>query len=406
MATQCRSQAPLAGLAAQVCPTDPTCYSQAVKHSEWREAMDQEFNALLQNQTWCLVPSTPSMNVIGCKWVFRTKRKADGSIERQLDVHNAFLNGSLSETVYMCQPPGYADSQYPDHVCLLRRSFFMFILVYVDDIFVMGSSQGLVDSLLAKLSTTFKIRDLGKPGFFLGVETMQCGADLLLSQQRYMNDILKRAGMSDCKPLSTPISLTRASTLQADPYDDPTRYKSPSWALQYLTVTRPDLSFTVNLLCQHMHAPRVQQWEQLKRVLRYVKGTLLFGLCVRSSSSRELHAFSDSDWAGCPKDRKSTSGFVVFLGSNLVSWVCKKQRTVAMSSTESEYKALADVCVEVTWILSLLRELRITGVSVPKLWCENLGATYMCANPIFHARTKHVEIDYHFVRDKVADGEI
>ncbi|XP_031101872.1 uncharacterized protein LOC116005775 [Ipomoea triloba] len=252
----------------------------------------------------------------------------------------------------MRQPPCYTDSQHPDHVCLLKHSLyglkqapkawfhrlhgfllsvgfaaskidvslfhysvdsdFMFVLVYVDDILVMGSSQ-----------------------------------------QRYMLDILKRAGMSDCKPLSTPISVSRPVPVQADPYDDPTRYRSIVGALQYLIVTRPDLSFAVNQLCQHMHAPTDHHWEQLKRVLRYVKGTLSYGLHIQPSNSRELHAFSDSNWAGCPEDRKSTSGFAV----------CKKQRTVARSSTEAEYKVLADVCAEVTWISSLLRELQIANVN-------------------------------------------
>ncbi|XP_019155017.1 PREDICTED: uncharacterized protein LOC109151872 [Ipomoea nil] len=177
-------------------------------------------------------------------------------------------------------------------------------------------------------------------------------------------------------------------------------------ALQYLTITRPDLSFVVNQLCQHMHVPTIAHWEQLKRVLRYVKGTVNFGLRFKQSSSREIHVFSDSDWADCPEDRKSTSGFAVFLGSNLISWVCKKQRTVARFSTESEYKALVDVCGEVIWIMSLLHEIHVPGISVQKLWCNNLGATYICVNPIFHACTKHVEINYHFVRDRVAVVEI
>ncbi|XP_031120351.1 uncharacterized protein LOC116023488 [Ipomoea triloba] len=159
-----------------------------------------------------------------------------------------------------------------------------------------------------------------------------------------MNDILKRAGMVECKVLSTPISVMKSVPFSADLYEDPTEYRSLAGALLYLTITCPDLSFTVNQLCQHMHDPTTSHWEQLKRVLRYVKGTIDFGLCIRKSVSQEIHAFSDSDWAGCLEDRESTSGNAVFLGSNLVFWVCKKQRTIVRSSTnKAEYKDLADV---------------------------------------------------------------
>ncbi|XP_019151933.1 PREDICTED: uncharacterized protein LOC109148652 [Ipomoea nil] len=212
--------------------------------------------------------------------------------------------------------------------------------------------------------------------------------------------------MTDCKPLSTLIPLSKSLSHTTDLYDDPTQYWCLAGVLQYLTITRPNLSLAINQLCQHMHAPTITYWEQIKHVLRYVKETLSYGLRIRKSESRELHAFSDSDWAGCPEDRKSTSGYAVFLGSNLVYWVCMKQRTVARSSIEVEYKGLADVCAEVIWVLSLLREIGVTAISVPKLWCVNLGATYLCANPVFHARTKHVQINYHFVRDRVAKGEI
>ncbi|XP_019156546.1 PREDICTED: uncharacterized protein LOC109153176 [Ipomoea nil] len=247
---------------------------------------------------------------------------------------------------------------------------------------------------------------MGSPSFFLGIETVSLSDGLLLSQRRYMSDILKRAGMIDCKPVATPVSLAVTDDSASAPFDDPTQYRSLAGALQYLTVTRPDLSYAVNRLCQHMHTPTMAHWGMLKRVLRYVKGTSDLVLFVRRSVSTDIHAFSDSDWAGNPTDRKSTSGFAVYLGGNLVSWSCRKQRTVARSSTEAEYKVLADVSAEVTWLVSLLREIGLSPESPPKLWCDNLGATYLCANPVFHARTKHVEIDYHFVRDEVSKKEI
>ncbi|XP_019150182.1 PREDICTED: uncharacterized protein LOC109146989 [Ipomoea nil] len=149
----------------------------------------------------------------------------------------------------------------------------------------------------------------------------------------------------------------------------------------------------------------IDHWALVKRVLRYVKGTLTYGLQITPSPTTTIHAYSDSDWAGCLVDRKSTSGYTVFLGSNLISWQSRKQRTVARSSTEAEYKALADVAAEVTWVVSLLRELGLHDRKPSSIWCDNLGATYLCANPVFHARTTHVEIDYHIVCDKVASGD-
>ncbi|XP_019178879.1 PREDICTED: berberine bridge enzyme-like 21 [Ipomoea nil] len=169
--------------------------------------------------------------------------------------------------------------------------------------------------------------------------------------------------MTECKTLSTPISTSKAVGIDTTLHDDPTQYKSLAVALQYLTITHPDISFAVNQLCQHMSAPTVSHLEQLKRVLRYVKGIVTFGLRVRQSSSREIHALSDSDWAGCLEDRNLQVVLLCFFGSNLVTRVCKKQRTVARSSTETEYKALANVCVEVIWIMSLLREIHVPYTS-------------------------------------------
>ncbi|XP_019157958.1 PREDICTED: uncharacterized protein LOC109154654 [Ipomoea nil] len=345
----------------------------------------------------------------------------------------------------MKQPPGYEDPTHPDHVCLLQRSLYglkqaprawfkrlhdflltagfsssktdvslfyhsagvskVFLLVYVDDIIMMGSDAALVESLLRRLASAFKIRYLSTPGFFLGIETVPSNGGMILSQHRYMVDLLQRSGMTDCKSLTTPASVTQAVTPSDQPFENPTQYRRIVGALQYLTITRPDLAYAVNRLCQFMHSPTDDHWVMVKRVLRYIKGTLNYGLRLSPSASTNIHAYCDSDWAGCPVDRKSTSGYAVFLGSNLISWLSRKQRTVARSSTEAEYKAVADVAAEVTWMVSLLRELGLHTGRPSNLWCDNLGATYLCANPVFHARTKHVEIDYHFVHDKVASGD-
>ncbi|XP_019190535.1 PREDICTED: uncharacterized protein LOC109184994 [Ipomoea nil] len=410
--------------------------------------MDQEFNALLHNNTWRLVPPEPHMNIIGCKWVFCTKRIADGSVERykarfvakgfnqvagedffdtfspvvkpttvrmlfslavsnswtlhQLDVHNAFLNGHLAETVYMKQLPGYEDPAHPGHVCHLQRSLYglkqappawfkrlhdfllsagfspsrtdaslfhytsgtsrVFLLVYVDDIIMMGNEDALVDTMLRRLASAFKIRDLGKPSFCLGIETIAADDGLVLSQRRYMTDLLNRSGMVDCKPLATPVAITQAVTPSTQPCENPTQYRRIVGALQYLAITRRDLSYVVNHVCQFMHSPTVDNWGLVQRVLRYIKGTLDYGLRLSASSSATIHAYSDSDWIGCPIDKKSTSGYAIFLGSNLISWLSRKQRIVARSSTEAEFKALADVSAEVTWVVSLHRELGLHSV--------------------------------------------
>ncbi|XP_019157652.1 PREDICTED: uncharacterized protein LOC109154280 [Ipomoea nil] len=222
-----------------------------------------------------------------------------------------------------------------------------------------------------------------------------------------MVKLLRKVGMETCKPLSTPMSTTAPVTSNdSKPFDDPTVYRSLVGSLMYLLITRPDLSYAVHRLCQFMHSPTEERWVALKRVMRYIQGTRELGLRLTPTTTPVLHTFSDSDWAGCSVDRKSTGGYAVFLGPNLVSWASRKQRTVARSSTEAEYKALADSTAEVTWVQSLLRELGLHPPTVPVLWCNNLGATYLCSNPVFHARTKHVEVDYHFVRDKVKTGQM
>lgn len=177
-------------------------------------------------------------------------------------------------------------------------------------------------------------------------------------------------------------------------------------ALQYIMLTRPDLAYTVNIVCQYLHSPTTAHWTAVKRILRYLKFSENTGLLIHKQSPLVVSAFSDADWAGCRDDRRSTNGFVVFLGSNVISWSARKQPTVSRSSTEAEYKAMANATAELIWVEQLLGELGVRLKVKPRLWCDNLGATYLSANPVFHARAKHIEIDFHFVRERVVRKQL
>ncbi|GAA0173537.1 transmembrane signal receptor [Lithospermum erythrorhizon] len=212
--------------------------------------------------------------------------------------------------------------------------------------------------------------------------------------------------MTNCKSVSIPMATTELPLLGSTEPPDPTLYHQLVGLLQYLTVTCPDLSYPVNRVCQHMHTPEAVHFLMVKRILRYVKSTLHLCLLISPSIDFTVQAFSDADWAGSSIDHRSTGGSVVYLGPNLVLWQSKKQLTVARSSTKSEYKALTNCFAEISWLVSLFGELHLPVSKPPILWCDNLRATYLSANPVFHARTKHIENDFHFVREKVAHKQL
>ena len=195
------------------------------------------------------------------------------------------------------------------------------------------------------------MKDLGLLHHFLDVTVEPRPSGLLLHQRQYALEILERAGMTNCKPCSTPVdTLTKLSADLGDTVADPTAYWSLAGALQYLTFTRPDLTYAVQQVCLHMHDPRESHLAALKRLLRYIRDTVDLGLVLHRLSSAELVVYTDADWAGCPDTRRSTSGYAVFLGGNLVSWSCKRQPVVSCSSAEAEYRAVANGVAEASWL--------------------------------------------------------
>nr|GEZ71122.1 ribonuclease H-like domain-containing protein [Tanacetum cinerariifolium] len=308
----------------------------------WRDVMYDEYNALIKNSTWVLVLKPPNFNVVRSIWLFRYKYHANGSLSRykarlvangrsqefgvdcddtfsHVDVKNAFLNGDLSESVYMYQLPGFVDARFPHHRPVDTKS------------------------------------KLGPDG---------------------------------------------------DPISEPTIYRSLAGGLQYLTFTRPDISYVVQQVFLHMHDPREPHLAALKRVLLYVRGTFDFGVQLYASITSSLVAYTGVDWAGYLTTSRFTSGYCVFLIDNLLSWLAKQQCAFSKSSVKAEYRGVANVVAETVWLRNLLRELHTSLLSVTLVYCDNFSAIYMTANPVQHQRTKHIEIDIHFVLDMVARGQV
>ncbi|KAL7608574.1 hypothetical protein Lser_V15G11391 [Lactuca serriola] len=362
-----------------------------------------------------------------------------------MDVKNVFLHGDLTKEVYMKPPPGVTHPH--DHVCRLKKALYglkqaprawfekfstiiqslgftasnydsglftktttsgtILLILYVDDMIITGSdAHGILD-LKQSLSSFFEMKDLGLLHYFLGLEVLPHDTGIYLSQAKYASDIISRAGITDCKVANTPLDPNfHLSPGDGSLLSDPTLYRQLVGSLVYLTVTRPDLAFVVHIVSQFMASPRTTHYIAVLRILRYIKGTIFHGLYFSSTSSLELRAFSDADWDGDITDRRSTTGFCFFLGDLLISWRSKKQSLVARSSTEAEYRALADTTQELVWLRWLLSDMGLSLSSPTVIWCDNTSAIQIAYNDVFHERTKHIEIDCHFVRQHVIRNTI
>jgi len=282
----------------------------------------------------------------------------------------------------------------------------LFLLLFVDDIIVTGTHSHLICALISRLQQEFPVKDLGPLSYFLGIQVSRTAAGLHLCQSKYVANLLKRTHMAEAKPAKSPCAAgSKLSRYDGEALPNAYEYRSVVGALQYCTLTRPDIAYSVNQLCQHLHHPTSTHWVAVKRVLRFLKNSMTHGLTYHKSSL-QLNTLCDSDWAGSRDDRRSTLGFAVYLGDCLISWSAKKQPVVSRSSTEAEYRSLAIVTAELFWLRMLLCELQIPLPIAPVVWCDNVSALALASNPVYHARTKHIEVDYHFVREKVLNKDI
>ncbi|KAH0648566.1 hypothetical protein KY285_033814 [Solanum tuberosum] len=364
----------------------------------------------------------------------------------QMDVKNAFLHGDLKEDIYMKPPLGLFSSPTSD-VCKLKRSLYglkqaprawfdkfrstllqfsfeqskydsslflrktstgcVLLLVYVDDIIITGTDSSLITCLQQQLKDSFHMKDLGTLTYFLGLEVHNVASGVFLNQHKYTQDLISLAGLQVSSSVDTPLEMNvKYRREEGDLLPDPTIFRQLVGSLNYLTITRPDISFAVQQVSQFMQAPRHLHLVAVRRIIRYLLGTSTRGLFFPSGSPIRLNAFSDSDWAGCPDTRRSVSGWCMFLGESLISWKSKKQDRVSKSSTEAEYRSMSTACSEVVWLRGLLAEIGFPQSHPTPLHADNTSAIQIATNPVFHERTKHIEVDCHYIREAVDKGVI
>ncbi|RVX04964.1 Retrovirus-related Pol polyprotein from transposon TNT 1-94 [Vitis vinifera] len=441
----------------------PQNIQKAFKYPKWKAAVDEEVRALEKNGTWEITDLPRGKKPVGCKWIFTVKYKADGNVDRykarlvakgftqsygidyqetfapvaklntvrvllslaanldwslhQLDVKNVFLNGDLEEEVYMDIPAGLETTSNFNKVCRLRKSLYglkqsprawferftkvvkgygfvqcqsdhtlfvkhfpegklAIIIVYVDDIILTGDHEEKIDLLKKLLTKEFEIKDLGNLKYFLGMEIARSKKGIAVSQRKYVLDLLNETGMLGCKPAETPMDTTvKLEESDGSAPVDKGRYQRLVGKLIYLSHTRPDIGFSVSVVSQFMNNPTEKHMTAVIRILRYLKMTPGKGLFFQRTTKKEIEIFSDADWA-----------------------------VVARSSAEAEFRAMAQGICKGIWLNRLLEELRVPLKHPMVLYCDNQAAISIAKNPVHHDRTKHVEIDRHFIKEKIEEG--
>jgi hypothetical protein len=490
---------------ANLATSEPQTYQQAVtspEREQWLEAINAEMKALADNQTWELVERPTDRKLVSCKWVFKVKHNADGSVERykarlvargftqtegvdytetyapvvkmtsirvllsivaihdlelhQMDVKTAFLNGVLEEDIYMQQPEGFIETGKEQLVCKLKRTLYglkqsprvwyqtidkffaetgfkrvegdyglyviwnedvkCIIALYVDDLLLACNSVLYMDKLKLALHNEYEMKDLGEAKFVLGIkiERDRPRRVIYLHQQQYIENVLERFNMNECKPVTTPMEVSVRLTKSLAPVTDKEKqemsavpYQSAVGSLMYaMTCTRPDIAFAVSTVSRFCSNYNTAHWTAVKRIMRYLKGTAHYRLQLGGGAAVLLSGYCDADWAGDLDERKSTTGYAFYIGVGLVSWNSKRQTTVALSTAEAEYMSATQAVKEALWLKQLLTEIGFTQSHPILIHSDNQGCIALTKNPAYHSRTKHIDIRHHFIRDSVEVGDI
>ncbi|GJT45425.1 putative ribonuclease H-like domain-containing protein [Tanacetum coccineum] len=392
------------------------------------EAMQEELLQFKLQKVWTLVDLPNGKRAIGTKWVFRNKKdereivvrnKARlayasfmGFIVYQMDVKSAFLYGTIEEDVYVCQPPGFEDPHFPDKVYKVEKALYGLhqapkawyetLSTYLIE---NGFRRGTIDKTVfikkdkGLMHKRFQISSMRELTFFLGLQVQQKEDRIFISQDKYVAEILKKFDFATVKIASTPIETNKALVKDEEvEVVDVHLYRSMIGSLMYLTASRPDIMFVVCACARFQVTPKTSHLHAVKRIFRYLKGQPKLGFWYPRDLPFDLEAFSDSDYVGASLDRKSTTRGCQFLGKRLISWQCKKQTIVANSTTEAEYVAAAHCCGQVLWIQNQMLDYGFNFMNT-KIYIDNESIICIVKNLVFHSKTKHIEIRYHFIRD-------
>ena len=499
---------------------EPSSFSEAMSRPDstlWWEAGQSEYDSIQRAGTWTLTELPDGRHLIGCKWVFKIKRNADGSVNRykmrlvakgftqqegidyketfapvakfasirtllalaawydlevhQMDVKTAFLNGDLDVDLYMAQPEGFVVRGKEHLVCKLRKALYglkqagrawfekinaafmdlgfssldtdyciyrkisastlIFVALYVDDILLISNALDALQQLKDDLSKRFEMTDLGEAQFVLGLQVSRDRAarTLTLSQADYVRRVVERFGATDWKPQPTPLATGPHLSKSDCPVTVPAQpellggthaYASIVGAIMYAMLgTRPDLAYSIGQLTRFNSNPGPTHWKALKRVLRYLKGSVDFQLVYGaapgymssassgiSGSTVPVVGYCDADWAASVDDRHSITGTLFLVAGGAVSWQAQRQKSVALSSVEAEYMAACQAAKEAVWLRALLMGLGLSNSTPTIIKSDSQGSIALAKNPEHHQRSKHIDLRYHYTREQVIDGVI